>query len=240
MLQNSLRNKLLQKFPAADFDRLKPDLRLVEMKLRDVLVRPGYPIDHVYFPESGQISVLAKVAQSEPIEVGMIGWEGMSDMIPTGRSPLESIVQVPGEAHRVDRELLMRVTRESAELSDLLLRYENFLLMQLSFTALSHGGFSIDERLARWLLMVHDRVEGDQIPLVHEFFSWMLAVRRPGVTNAFKTLRECGAIETGRGFVTIRDRDMLIDIAAGSYGPAEAEYEKLIGVPATKGRHAAK
>jgi CRP-like cAMP-binding protein len=229
MLRDAFRNQLILRFTDRDFGLLQHSFEPVEMKLRDILVRPGYLIEHVYFPESGQISVLAKVPQSEPIEVGMIGREGMSDMMPTGRSPLESIVQVPGLAHRIDRELFLRATKESADLSGLMLRYENAMMMQLSYTALSHGSFTIDERLARWLLMVHDRVDGDEIPLVHEFFSWMLAVRRSGVTEAFKSLRAHGCVETGRGFIKILDRATLIELAGGSYGPAEAEYERLMG-----------
>jgi CRP-like cAMP-binding protein len=233
MAQTSFQNKLIQKFSEADFARLEASFERVELKIRDVVIRPNYPITHIYFPESGQLSVLAKAPQSEPIEVGMIGREGMSDMVPGGRTPLESICQVPGTMNRIEREVFLSATHESADLSDLIMRYENFLLMQLSYTALSHGSFTIEERLARWLLMVHDRVDGDEIPLVHDFFSWMLAVRRAGVTNAIKALRELGAIEPGRGVIRILDRAVLKEQAAGSYGPAEAEYERLIGAPIT-------
>lgn len=229
MKQVSFRNKIIQKFTNDAFVRLRDDLEPIQLKVRDVITRPNTPITHVYFLESGQISVLAKVQKSEPIEVGIIGREGMSDMAINGRTPLESLCQVAGDSHRIERATFIAAMAENKDLADLMLRYQQFMIVQLSFTALSHGSFTVDERLARWLLMVHDRVDGDEIPLVHDFFSWMLAVRRAGVTDSFRTLRSHGCIETGRGLVRIIDRDMLIELASGSYGPAEAEYQKLLG-----------
>ena len=228
MSQADFQNKLIKKFPRAEFDRLAGSFERVELKFRAHVVQPNYPITHIYFPESGQCSVLAKVPQSEPIEVGLFGREGMSDMVPAGRTPLETICQVPGQAHRIDRELFTDAVKNNPELSDLVLRYDNYMTLLLSYTALSHGSFTVEERLARWLLMLQDRV-GDEIPLVHEFFSWMLAVRRSGVTDALKSLRSHGCIQTGRGKITILDRETLIELASGSYGPAEAEYERLLG-----------
>ncbi|MDB5570734.1 MAG: transcriptional regulator, Crp/Fnr family [Hyphomicrobiales bacterium] len=215
---------------AQDFARVKDSLQPAPLQVRDYVVQANRPVTHIYFPEDGQLSVLVKVAGSEPIEVGMVGREGMSDMAPAERTPLDTMCQIAGHAHRIERETFMAAVRASAELSDLVLRYENFMLLQLSYTALSHGSFTLEERLARWLLMVHDRVDTDEIALVHDFFSWMLAVRRAGVTEAFKSLRANGCIEVGRGKITIVDRAALIELSSGSYGPAEAEYERLVGV----------
>lgn len=229
MQQTSFHNKIIRKFSSVDFAKLRDSFELAPMKARDLIVRSNAPITHLYFLESGQLSVLAKVPRSEPIEVGMIGYEGMSDLAISGRTPLESLCQIAGDSYRIERDVFLAAMGKSAELSDLMLRYQQFMIVQLSYTALSHGSFTVDERLARWLLMVHDRVDGDEIPLVHDFFSWMLAVRRAGVTESFKNLRSHGCIETERGLVRILDRNMLIELASGSYGPAEAEYEKLLG-----------
>jgi CRP-like cAMP-binding protein len=139
------------------------------------------------------------------------------------------VVQLSGEAFRIEQKRMVDALARSASLSNLVLRYQTALLIQVSYTALSHGGFTVPERLARWLLMVQDRAEGDEFPLVHEFFSWMLAVRRAGVTEAFRDLRSHGCIETGRGMVKILDREMLIELSSGSYGPPEIEYERLLG-----------
>ena len=224
-------NRLLRLLDHADMEALSPHLERVSLTSRQILLRLNAPVEHVYFPESGQLSTLAKVPMSEPIETGMVGWEGMSDMALGGRSPMEVVVQLSGEAFRIEQKVFVDALLKSASLTNIMLRYQTALLIQVSYTALSHGGFTVPERLARWLLMVHDRAEGDEFPLVHEFFSWMLAVRRAGVTEALRELRLHGAISTGRGTVKILDRDMLIELASGSYGPPEAEYERLLGKP---------
>lgn len=220
-------NRLLGLLDAADMERLAPHLERVALISRQILVRLHAPVDYVYFVESGQLSVLAKVPMSEPIETGMIGREGMSDLALGGRSPVEVVVQLAGEAIRIEQKVLVEALSKSASLTNIVLRFQTALLIQVSYTALSHGGFTVPERLARWLLMVHDRAEGDEFPLVHEFFSWMLAVRRAGVTEALRELRSQGAIATSCGTVKIVDRDLLIELASGSYGPPEAEYDLL-------------
>ncbi len=230
MLQPEFRNLLIQKFSPQDFSRLRPHFERVSLKIRETPVQANRPISHVYFPESGQYSMILKVPNSEPIEVGMFGVEGMSDMVPDQRTPIDTVVQLASEAHRIDAKLFSAAVLESKELADLTARYHRATLAQLAYTALSHGGFTVPERLARWLLMVHDRTEGDEIPLVQDFFSWMLAVRRAGVSDAFKELRSRGAVDTKRGSVIILDRDALVELASGSYGPAEAEYKRLLGM----------
>jgi hypothetical protein len=101
--------------------------------------------------------------------------------------------------------------------------------VQVAYTALSHGSYTIEERLARWLLMCHDRVDGDDLPLVHEFLSMMLGVRRPGVTIAVQTLEATGIIKAKRGHIIVQDRARLEEVAGGSYGVPEAEYRRLFG-----------
>lgn len=150
-------------------------------------------------------------------------------MVPDHRTPFDTVIQVAGEAFRISSERFVEAVLESRGLTDLTARYHRAMHSQLSYTALSHGSFTVNERLARWLLMAHDRLDGDEMPLVHEFFSWMLAVRRAGVSEAFKELRAHGAIDTKRGCVIILDRDILMELSSGSYGPAEAEYKRLLG-----------
>ncbi|MDB5570165.1 MAG: Crp/Fnr family transcriptional regulator [Hyphomicrobiales bacterium] len=228
-MHSRFQNTLLRLMSPQDMEIFRPELEPCAFKVRDVIVRPNTAIEYVYFPESGQLSTLAKIRNFEPIEVGMVGREGMSDMLPGGRTPLETIVQVQGEGHRIPVAALEGQVVASPPFAALMLRYQRFMLIQLSYTALSHGSFTVTERLARWLLMVDDRINGD-IPLVHEFFSWMLAVRRAGVTEAMNRLQAQGAISTQRGRVRILDRDALVELASGSYGPPEVEYERLFGV----------
>ncbi len=228
------KNLLLNRMDEADRAHLTPHLELVQLKPREALVRPNWPIQYVYFPEAGQISVLAKVHGSEPIEAGMIGVEGMSELGVGGRTSLECVVHFPGDAYRISHATFTSAVKQSAELSDLIIRWQSCLISQLSYTALSHGSFTLPERLARWLLMVHDRVEGDDIPAIHDFFSHMLAVRRAGVTEALKALKADGCIAQTRGVITIVNRPKLIHLASGTYGPPEAEYARLLGISGPK------
>lgn len=143
MQQASFKNKLIQKFSAKDFEKLAAHLEPVELKLRQMPVQANRKITHVYFPESGQASLVVKVPQSELIEVGMFGREGMSDMVPDHRTPFDTIIQMDGVAHRIDAELFTEAVFESRELTDLTTRYHRATLVQLAYSALSHGSFSV-------------------------------------------------------------------------------------------------
>jgi CRP-like cAMP-binding protein len=112
---------------------------------------------------------------------------------------------------------------------DVVLRYQQTMIVQASYTALSHGSFNIEERLARWLLMCFDRSKGADLPLVHEFIALMLAVRRSGVTTAIHVLEGNHAIKATRGSIQLRDREKLEELASGSYGDPESEYARLMG-----------
>ena len=123
----------------------------------------------------------------------------------------------------------MDAMNESQALHEMLLRFAYVTTVQASFTLLSNAVHQVDERLARWLLMCHDRLESDDIRLTHEFMSLMLAVRRPSVTNALHTLEGNGFIELTRGYVFIRNRRALEEFAGDAYGKPEAEYNRLLG-----------
>jgi CRP-like cAMP-binding protein len=112
-----------------------------------------------------------------------------------------------------------------------LLRFAQAFMVQASHTAISNGSAKLEERLARWLLMTHDRVDGDDLPLVHEFIARMLGVRRPGVTVALNSLERHGVIQTARAHITVIDRKRMVELANGTYGVPEQEYERLIGQP---------
>jgi CRP-like cAMP-binding protein len=147
------------------------------------------------------------------------------------RAPFRTIVQVPGDGHRIEAGAFGEAIAASANLRNLLLRYVQALSVQTSYTALSNAVHPIEERLARWLLMSHDRADGNEVPLTHEFLSLMLAVRRPSVTTALHVLEGNRFITAERGLITIRDRARLEEFAGDSYGRPEAEYERLIGRP---------
>jgi CRP-like cAMP-binding protein len=226
------RNRLLSILPAEDFDRLRPHLQRVSLEFKQVLEEPNQPIQNVYFMEPGVGSIVAVSTGGERLEVGIFGPEGVSGLAVvqgSDRSPHETFIQVPGEGIRIGAVALRNALEESAALRGLLLRYAQAFTIQVAYTALANGRYGIDERLARWLLMCHDRVDGDTFPITHEFLALMLGVRRAGVTTAVQGLEGLEAIKASRGKIEIVDRDELVKCAGASYGVPEREYERLLG-----------
>ena len=232
LTQADVRNRLLTLMPGEDFALLAPHLEHRRPKKGEVLVEADAVIDHLCFPESCVGSVIASSAEGHEVEVGIFGNEGCSPVpviLGSDRSPQRVEIQVPGTAHRIERAALVEAMERSASLRGLLLRFAQVQLLQSGFTALSNAVHPIDERLARWLLMCHDRTAGDEMALTHEFLSLMLAVRRPSVTTALHVLEGNGFIRAERGYITIRDRRGLEEFARDAYGRPEAEYRRLIG-----------
>lgn len=226
------RNRLLQALPPGELDELLPQFERVDVRKGEVLVTVGQPLEFAYFPEGGLSSNLAAKSDGRKVEVGCFGYEGMvstATALGSDRAPHEILVQVGAPWLRIKAEALCSAMKRSPALHDLLLRYTHVLVMTLSQTALSNGIFTIEERLARWILMAHDRLEGDALSLTHDFLALMVGTTRSGVTLATQALEGYGAIHAKRGLITVRRRDMLCDLAGSSYGPAEAEYERLIG-----------
>ena len=232
MSVSATRNRLLQALPPGELDQLLPHCERVDVKKGDVLLSVGKPLEFAYFPEGGLSSNLAVTSEGRRIEVGCFGYEGMVStamVLGSDRAPNEILVQVGGPWLRIRVEALRSAIQSSSALQDLLLRYAHTAMMTLGQTAMSNAGFSIEERLARWILMAHDRLEGDELPLTHDFLAIMLAAQRSSVTLAIQAVEGYGAIRAKRALIVVRDRGMLYDLAGKSYGPAEAEYERLIG-----------
>jgi CRP-like cAMP-binding protein len=225
------RNRLLGAMASEDFEILRPRLDRVSLNQRDVLEAPNEPIPYAYFLEPGLGSVVAIVGEGEKVEVGVIGPDGMSALAivnGTDRCPHETFIQIAGEALRIEADGLREAIDKSRSLHNLLLRYSQAFSIQVAHTALVNGRYSVHERLARWLLMSHDRVDGDEIPLTHDFLALMLGVRRAGVTVALHILEGANVIRNKRGRITVLDRAELEESAGGSYGVPEKEYERLM------------
>ena len=234
--QAGLRNALLASLPEAAFGRLAPHLERLSLEMGHVVQSPGAPIEHAYFPEPGVISVVARGAGRERIEAGIIGPEGMTGVcvaLGVDRTPDETFVQVPCRVLRIAAADLRGALEDSRPLHEHLLRFAYVFSVQLSQTALANGRATIDERLARWLLMCHDRCDREDLPITHETLSLMLGVRRAGVTTALASLAAAGAIGARRGSIRIRDRTVLIEAAGDIYGVAEAEYRRLFETAAS-------
>jgi CRP-like cAMP-binding protein len=228
----SSNNGLLASLSTGDFDLLEPHLETVPLELRKSLERPNRRIQSVYFPEAGFASVVAVQSNGKQVEVGLIGREGMTGLpivLGNHRSPHATYVQAPGTGKCIPATELRKATQTSPSLRDSLLKFVQAFGVQTTHTAVSNAQSRLDVRLARWLLMAHDRIADDTLPLTHEFLSIMLGVRRPGVTEALQALRKRGSISYGRGQIAVEDRKGLERTAGKTYGTPEAEYRRLIG-----------
>lgn len=224
------RNELLAALAPQDQALLAPHLEPAEFHLRDVLVEAGQVITHVYFPRSGMSSILTDTAEGR-IEVGIVGREGLIGLpilLGVDRGPHRHYVQGAGEALRIPSEALRRFMGQSPTLQAFLLRYVQTFLVQTAQTAFVNATHTLETRLARWVLMTHDRTDGDELVLTHEFLSLMLGVRRAGVTVATHILEGNGLIKATRGRITVLDRARLEELASDAYGMPEAEYARIM------------
>ena len=226
------RNRLLAALPADVFDSLWPHLEHVLLPVKQVLIEPGVPLAHVYFVEAGIVSTVATVEDGSSVEAGMVGREGLVGL-PTvlgiATAPHSSFVQVAGTANRIETAALTRLFDEHPPLHDLLLHYTHAFMAQLAQSIACNSRHVISERLARWLLIAHDRVSGDELPLTHEFLCQMLGVRREGVTAALQTLVAAKIIGARRGHITILDRARLESASCQCYATVEREFDEALG-----------
>jgi CRP-like cAMP-binding protein len=227
------RNRLLAALSPRDLRRLSSSLEPTSLEARQVLDGPHDSIKHAYFVESGLISVVGTAEPDHRIEVGMVGREGMTGLgivLGDDRSANATIVQSAGTALRISSAALREAMKVHPAFAAILLRYVNVFIAQASQTALANGRGRLDERLARWLLMWHDRLGDADLIITHEFLALLLGVRRPGVTVALHDLEGRGLIRANRSLVRIIDRDGLQLAANGFYGIPEAEYDRSIGL----------
>jgi CRP-like cAMP-binding protein len=226
------RNLLLASLSSADLALLQPLLEPVTLALRFVLEQPDKRIDAVYFPEAGFASVVAVQARGVQVEVGLIGREGMSGLtivLGNHRTPHSTYMQAAGHGQRIGTVELHNAMQESASLHASLLKYVHVFMVQTAHTAIANARAKINERLARWILMAHDRLSDKSLPLTHEFLSLMLGVRRAGVTEALHALQAQKLIQSERGSVVVLNRKGIERMAGAAYGTPEAEYRRLIG-----------
>ena len=231
----ALENGLLASLSSSDFALLEPDLSAVDLPLRRQLENRNRRIEHAYFLRRGLASVVVSGGANHSIEVLMVGKEGMTGIslvLQSDTAVHETFIQTAGDGWRIGADALHAAMAKSATLQKTLLHFAHVTVTQMSFTALANGRYRLEERLARWLLMAHDRAEGDVVFLTHEFLSVMLGVRRPGVTNAINALEKRGVIEARRGAIEIKQRSILEEAANGSYGAPEADYRRLIAATA--------
>jgi CRP-like cAMP-binding protein len=224
-------NRLLQSLSSSDIELLAPHLMTVVLRVPQDLEQPNRSIRQVYFPDTGIVSVVAINADGTRVEVGVVGCEGMTGVaviLGNERSPHSTYIQVAGRGMRIAAADLRNAMDMSGSFRTLLLRYVQTFMVQTAHTAIANARANLTQRLARWLLMAHDRVAVDKLPLTHEFLSLMLGVRRAGVTEAVHEHTRLNLAKATRGEITILNRRGIERIAGSYYGAPEGEYRRLI------------
>jgi CRP-like cAMP-binding protein len=224
-------NHLIKALPRTDRLSLLSVCEPVRLVLAEVLCEPRAPTRYVYFPIDGCISLVARIEDHAGLEVGMVGREGMLGaqlMLGVERAPLRALVQGAGVAWRVGVRDFRRELTRSMPLRRRVNRYIDVLMMQIAASAVCVRFHLIGPRLARWLLMSHDRTRSDGFRVTHEFLSYMLGVRRVGVTTAAQELQRRGLIEYHRGELKVLDRRGLEAAACSCYAFDHDAYAELI------------
>lgn len=230
-LQSAPANNLLRLLPAYDFSLIAPHLVHETIPKDAFLAHRDKPIDAVYFLTSGIGSVVITTPQGRRAEAGIFGFDGY---IPTSAitgsriSSHDVAVQLEAEGYRIDFDDFRRLLDESKPFRTVMNRSMECFAIQLAHTAVSNALHDISVRLARWLLMCHDRSRNQDMALTHELLSVLLGVRRPSVTTALHVLEGQGLIRSLRSKVVIRDRAALINFASDAYGRPEAEYQRIM------------
>lgn len=225
-------NILIDSLPRSDRARLLGACETVELKFGTTLCEEGKPIQHVYFPLNSFISLMASVSDHPPLEMGLIGNEGMLGatlVLGVETVPLRGVVQGAGTALRLSAAPFKRALAQSPRLLRMMNRYVYVLLAQLSQTAACTRFHLIEARLARWLLMTHDRAHADHFHLTHQWLADMLGVQRSAITLAAGDLRDRKMIEYARGEIRIVDRKGLEGASCACYGLVVDDYEQLLG-----------
>ena len=217
---NKTGNLILLALPQQEHKQIFPSLEFVRLKLHQVLHEAGEVIKSVYFLNDGLGSVLTVMPDGKSVEVGLIGKEGFVGLpVVFGfkTSPLRVVIQSDATAYRVDVPTLLKILPECPELAAHLQRFAMVLAMQSTQLAACNRLHDVEERLARWLLMSHDRIGGETMPLTQEFLGQMLGTRRSSVSVAASILQKAGMITYTRGNVTIVDRPKLAEVACDCY-----------------------
>jgi CRP-like cAMP-binding protein len=214
------RNRLLLALPAADLARLLPELEQIRCERGEVLMDADSPLDHVFFPDSGVVSVVAVYADGSIIEMATIGREGCTSVqaiFGATSSSVRLLVQIPGSAAKMSRAAFTRAMESMPSFRSLMYAYVQAFLEQILVSVACNGAHSLKQRLARWLLMMRDRSDGDALPITQSLLAEMLGVQRPTVTNAARELERAGLIVRGRRQVTILDRQGLTEESCECY-----------------------
>lgn len=225
-------NLLLRALSPGEFALLAPHLERVPFAIGDRIARAGAHIDFLCFPEAAIAALIDPLAEGRELAVGLVGNEGFLGwprLLGDDLWPYDVVMRAaPGTALRIDAATVIEIATRHEGLRRRLLQFANIFMLQMGRTIVSALVHPVERRMARWILLYHDRLEGDDIRLTHEEFRLMLGVRRSSVTDALHRLEADHAVRGLRGRVVVRDRARLIELAGDTYGHPEREYRRLI------------
>ncbi len=231
--RQDFRNRLLASLKPEDQALIAEYLEPRPLRFRQRIEPANRKIRNIYFIEEGLASVIAISASGRrQAEVGMIGYEGVSGVaaiLGAQRSPHETYMQVAGRGLCITADRLLSLMSASTSLAETLHRYAHVFAVQTAHATLANALGTVEERLARWLLIAHDRLRHGDIRLTHENLALMIGVRRPGITVGLQRLEDLRLVSAGRGIISILDRPGLENYAKGLYGVPEAEFARLFG-----------
>jgi CRP-like cAMP-binding protein len=225
-------NHLLAALPRSEFASVLDDLLPVELELGQVLYESGDEIAHVYFPTTAIVSMLYIMQNGATAEIGIAGNNGLvgyAAFMGGRTTSSRAIVQVAGEAVRIRTADVTSAFSKGGVFQNLLLRYVQSLITQISQTAVCNRLHSLEQQLCRWLLINHDQLQTDRLVMTHDLIANMLGVRREGVSVAAKNLKRAGVISYSRGVIEILDRERLKQYACECYQVVMDEYDRLLG-----------
>src|SRR3984885_3844693 len=214
------RNRLLLALPSRNLKRLMPELEQIRCQRAQVLMAADTALDHVFFPDSGVVSVVAVYADGSIIEMATVGREGCTGVqaiLGAKRSSVQLLVQIPGSAAKMSRVAFTQAMQSMPSFRSVMDAYVQAFLEQVMVSVACNGAHSLKQRLARWLLMMRDRSDGETLPITQSLLAEMLGVQRPTITNAARELERAGLIERGRREITILDRQGLTEATCECY-----------------------
>jgi CRP-like cAMP-binding protein len=223
-------NVLVTGLSDEDRDRMRTHLEPVNLTLREVLFRPEEFLPHVYFPDTAIVSLLTTLSDGNGMEVGLVGREGFAGVsaVLGGTETKVGTVQGSGLAWRMDAELLRSEFRRGGKFQGAILRYVHALMAQISQSVVCNTRHPVEGRLARWLLMYHDRLDRDEFEMTQEFMANMLGTRRPSVSEIAGRLQEMGLIRYSRGRIQILDRPGLEQFACECYRVIKEKFDGML------------
>lgn len=227
-------NLLLARLPEDEYRMLRPHLEYFPTPLKTVLYERGKEIRHVYFPLSGAHSVLAVMEDGAAVEVGTVGFEGLStvDVLTGSTQATETtICQIAGDSLRMPADKFNEVLGAATEFRRLAYRFLQAYLSQVSQSVACNRLHSTEERFARWILASHDRARSDTFYLTQEFLADMLGVHRPSITLIARSFQQAGLLTYRRGDITILDRDGIEEACCECYRVVRNQFEKALGKP---------